>query len=318
MNVIDIFLLLIILLCIFSGYQKGFIRGAADLLLLAISAIFALWACRYVAAFFEEHIMSIGVWTLPVTFIICYLFAQAILSALLAKLLQSMSPATHTNAVNRALGVVPGAVNGMLYAAIAAALLLALPLTDGLSTKTRDSSLAIAMTPHVQWMEDKLAPVFGDAVHRSISSMTVEPGSQRSIELGFTVTDARPRPDLEAEMLRLVNEERRKEGLPELKADPEMREVARAHSRDMFAKGYFSHINKDGRSPAARAREAGVRFLAAGENLALAPTLKMAHTGLMNSPGHRANILRRSFGRVGIGVLEGGRHGLMVTQNFRN
>jgi uncharacterized protein YkwD len=94
--------------------------------------------------------------------------------------------------------------------------------------------------------------------------------------------------------------------------------VARAHSHDMFAKGYFSHISKEGTTPAERARKAGVRFITAGENLALAQTLRTAHDGLMNSPGHRANILRPSFGRVGIGVLDGGRHGLMITQNFRN
>jgi uncharacterized protein YkwD len=61
-----------------------------------------------------------------------------------------------------------------------------------------------------------------------------------------------------------------------------------------------------------------VRFLAAGENLAYAHTLQIAHTGLMNSPGHRANILRKQFGRLGIGILDGGIHGLMITQNFRN
>ena len=64
--------------------------------------------------------------------------------------------------------------------------------------------------------------------------------------------------------------------------------------------------------------EANVRFLTAGENLALAPTLQIAHTGLMRSPGHRANILQRDFGRVGIGIMDGGIHGLMVTQEFRN
>jgi uncharacterized protein YkwD len=65
-------------------------------------------------------------------------------------------------------------------------------------------------------------------------------------------------------------------------------------------------------------RDSGVRFLTAGENLALAPTIEVAHTGLMNSPGHRANILRREFGRVGIGVMDGGMRGLMVSQEFRN
>jgi uncharacterized protein YkwD len=65
-------------------------------------------------------------------------------------------------------------------------------------------------------------------------------------------------------------------------------------------------------------RKAKVRFLAAGENLALGQTLQICHRGLMNSPGHRANILKAAFGRVGIGILDGGFNGLMITQNFRN
>jgi uncharacterized protein YkwD len=86
----------------------------------------------------------------------------------------------------------------------------------------------------------------------------------------------------------------------------------------MFARGYFSHVTPEGRSPFDRMEAAGVSFRTAGENLALAPTLRIAHTGLMNSPGHRANILRPAFGRLGIGVMDGGPRGLMVTQNFRN
>ena len=63
------------------------------------------------------------------------------------------------------------------------------------------------------------------------------------------------------------------------------------------------------RQVAIRMRDAGVVFGTAGENLALAPSLDIAHTGLMNSPGHRANILNRSFTKVGIGVLDGGPYG---------
>ncbi len=38
----------------------------------------------------------------------------------------------------------------------------------------------------------------------------------------------------------------------------------------------------------------------------------------MNSPGHRANVLHASFGRLGIGILDGGYRGIMVSQEFRN
>ena len=139
-----------------------------------------------------------------------------------------------------------------------------------------------------------------------------------ALRLPFKVPTTRPRPDLEKQMLDLVNQERVKAGLKPLAPDPELTEVARKHSADMFARGYFAHDTPEGVTPFDRMRAANVRFLTAGENLALAPTIPVAHTGLMNSPGHRANILRPEFGRVGIGVMDGGMRGLMVSQEFRN
>jgi uncharacterized protein YkwD len=119
-------------------------------------------------------------------------------------------------------------------------------------------------------------------------------------------------------MLELVNAEREAAGLGRLAPDPELTEVARAHSADMFARGYFAHVSPDGLDPFDRMKRSGVSFRAAGENLALAPTVRVAHTGLMNSPGHRANILRPTFGRLGVGIVDGGYRGIMVSQEFRN
>jgi uncharacterized protein YkwD len=65
-------------------------------------------------------------------------------------------------------------------------------------------------------------------------------------------------------------------------------------------------------------RKGGVRYIAAGENIALSPTVKMAEDGFMKSPGHRENILRPVFRRVGIGAMRGGIHGIMFTQDFAN
>jgi uncharacterized protein YkwD len=119
-------------------------------------------------------------------------------------------------------------------------------------------------------------------------------------------------------MLDMVNKERTKQGLQPLKPDPELTNVGRTHSKDMFARGYFAHVNPEGKDPFDRMKEAHVNFYAAGENLALAQTLEIAHTNLMNSPGHRENILNPSFGRLGIGILDGGFYGLMISQEFRN
>ncbi|MGN6362248.1 MAG: CAP domain-containing protein, partial [Thermomicrobiales bacterium] len=94
--------------------------------------------------------------------------------------------------------------------------------------------------------------------------------------------------------------------------------IARAHGEEMFELGYFSHDSPVSGSPFDRLNAAGIQYHAAGENLALAPDLDIAMQGLMNSPGHRANILSPDYGRVGIGIISSRYHGLMFVQLFRN
>jgi uncharacterized protein YkwD len=119
-------------------------------------------------------------------------------------------------------------------------------------------------------------------------------------------------------MLQLVNAERAKSGLKPLKADLEMTQLARKHSADMFTRGYFSHNTPEGLDPFDRMHQSKIKFITAAENLAFAQTLTTAHTGLMKSPGHRANILNGVYGRLGIGIIYSTTHGLMITQEFRN
>jgi uncharacterized protein YkwD len=318
MNLVDALLLLVILFSIYLGYQKGFLIGALDLIALALSLMFAFRSYPYIAAFIQRHSTSMDVWSLPLAFIASFFFARIILSMLISAILRNTPQGVQRDPANKLLGIIPGAINGLINAAILSAILLAAPLLDGLSANTRESKLADRFVIPVERAEDKFAPVFDKAVRHSINSLTVEEESKKFITLPFSVKGPEIRPDLEQQMLILVNKERAKEGLSPLVEDTALRTLARAYSKDMFARSYFSHTNPDGKTLADRLHEAHIRYLSAGENLALAPTLTTAHNGLMNSPGHRANILQKSFGRVGIGVLEGGRYGLMITQEFRN
>lgn len=318
MNWIDWILIFIVLLSVWTGWQKGFILGMVDLISWVGSLLAGFFLYSYVANWIDEYITPLGVWSAPVAFVLTIIVARILLSLLFNPMLRSTSETTHESGVNKALGIVPGVVNGVINATIIAALFLIVPLWEGVSQAAQESKIANRLAENVEWVDDRLSPVFDEAVKRSINRMTVHPDSKETVKLNFKVEDPKPRPDLEARMLELVNKERAKNGLSPLKADPELTVVARAHSKDMFAKGYFSHVNLEGQSPSDRIQEARVRFLTAGENLAYAHTLSIAHTGLMNSPGHRANILHKDYGRVGIGILDGGIYGLMVTQNFRN
>ena len=119
----------------------------------------------------------------------------------------------------------------------------------------------------------------------------------------------------EARMLVLLNEARRTAGLNPVVADDELREVALAHSEDMVAHNFFSHVSPSTGTPDDRVLRSGALVSAAGENIAAAPTPETAHDGLMNSPGHRANMLRPDFTHVGIGAEESP-SGITVTLVF--
>lgn len=318
MSWIDGLLVIVMLFSLFAGWQRGFLLAAVELVCLVAAVLLAFAAYPLVAERLLQWQPGFGVWGAPLSFLGVYVLGRILLGAVARAGLRQLPERAHGHGVNRALGVLPGAANGLINATIVAMLLLVMPFSDRVSSAMRDSRLADRLAAPAEWVEAKLGPIFDPAVQQTLHKLTVRPGSRETVKLPFAVTTARPRPDLEAQMLVLVNEERNRHGLKPLVADEAAAEVARAHSRDMFARSYFSHVTPDGLDPFDRMRAGRLRYLAAGENLALARSLSMAHRGLMESPGHRANILRPAFGRVGIGILDGGRYGLMVTQNFRN
>lgn len=318
-NLIDIFLLVIVLVSAAHGWQRGFIWGAFDLVRWLLSLVAALRFYQPLARWLGAHInLWSDAWDQPIAFLLIAITTGAAVHLIGYALLRRLPKDVHKRSVNRLSGILPGLVNGFIAAAIVAALLLAIPLGESLRERARSSPLVNRLAGYTESLEAALVPVFEGAISETLNLLTIRPESTERVSLPFTVENSRPRPELEAQMLELVNAERRVAGLSELAADPEMTEVARRHSADMFQRGYFAHVTPENKDPFDRMRESNVRFLTAGENLALAPSLQMAHTGLMKSPGHRANILRPAFGRVGIGVMDGGVRGLMVTQNFRN
>ncbi len=318
-NPIDILLVIVIVLSVLNGYRRGFILGVLDLAGWVLSVLAGLRYYQSLALWLGPRIdLWSEVWDQPVAFTLIAVVVGIGIQIIGNLLLLRLPKDIHERRVNQVLGLVPGFVNGLIVAAVLSALLLAMPLSESLSERTRDSALVNRLAVYAERIEGQLRPVFAEAIQRTFNLLTIEPDSNERVNLPFKVENSRPRPDLEKQMLDLVNKERQANGLSPLAADPELTEVARRHSADMFVRGYFAHDTPEGLTPFDRMRAANVRFVTAGENLALAPTIPVAHTGLMNSPGHRANILRPQFGRVGIGVMDGGMRGLMVSQEFRN
>jgi uncharacterized protein YkwD len=318
-NLVDLLLLAVIILSLINGYRRGFVHGVLDLAAWLLSLLAGLRYYQPFSRWLGERIdLWSEVWDQPIAFILIGVFVSIIVHVIGSALLRRLPKDIQERPVNQTLGLLPGLANGLIVAAILSALLLAVPLSESLNERARESAIADRLSVYAERLESQLRPVFAEAIGRTFNLLTIRPESNERVTLPFKVATTRPRPDLEQRMLDLVNQERAAAGLRPVAADPELTEVARRHSADMFARGYFAHDTPEGRTPFDRMRDENVTFLTAGENLALAPTLQVAHTGLMNSPGHRANILRPQFGRLGIGIMDGGMRGLMVSQEFRN
>jgi uncharacterized protein YkwD len=115
-----------------------------------------------------------------------------------------------------------------------------------------------------------------------------------------TSATAAPAPLIDGRLLSLLNQAREAAGLAPLAPDPELRSLALAHTEDMANNGFFGHVSPTTGTPEDRARRAGLMVTILGENVAQASTPELAHQGLMDSPGHRANMLRSDFTHIGI------------------
>lgn len=122
---------------------------------------------------------------------------------------------------------------------------------------------------------------------------------------------------LESEVIKLVNQERSKRGLELLKANWQLSRVARYKSTDMRDKNYFAHNSPTYGSPFKMMEDFGLKFTAAGENIAKGQrTPKEVMNSWMNSPGHRNNILSPSFREIGVGVAKDKNGSYYWTQMF--
>lgn len=120
----------------------------------------------------------------------------------------------------------------------------------------------------------------------------------------------------EGRVLELINSDRYSQRLVSLVADESLSEMARLYSQDMFTRHFFEHKNPEGESLIDRLNKVGLRYAKVGENLAYGFSLEQLHQDLMNSSGHRDNILGRDFRRIGIGIVDYGINGKIITEIF--
>ncbi|MGV8146851.1 MAG: CAP domain-containing protein [Alkaliphilus sp.] len=109
----------------------------------------------------------------------------------------------------------------------------------------------------------------------------------------------------ELQLIEYVNQARKDAGLKTLTIDVDLSYVARVKSEDMYQNNYFSHTSPTYGSPFDMMNSFGIKYTRAAENIAKTSSVLSAHNGLMNSEGHRKNILNPNFTHIGVGIKNG-------------
>lgn len=216
------------------------------------------------------------------------------------------------------VSAIPAFLRSLVFVALTLVILATFPIQPAIKKAVLESKIGSQVLKNAYLLEIPVKNVFGGVSNDTLTFLTIKPKTDEKVNLGFQTDKFSVSEKDENDMISLVNKERTNRGLKALRFDAKLREIARSHSDDMFKRGYFAHYSPEGKSVADRAADFGVDYLVIGENLAYAPSLELAHNGLMNSEGHRANILSTDYGRIGVGVMDAGVYGKMFVQNFAN
>lgn len=331
-NWVDIVLIAIFFFYAFEGFEVGFAAASLDLLSFVFSFLIALKLYSFGGQLLVDTFgIAPGIANALSFFAIAFIselflgFSSRKFFKIAMRKIQSYITSEQrktsvklavVETANKVLGIVPGILSAGILLAFLLTLIIALPFSPALKQAVLNSSVGTMLLAQTQGIENKLSGVFGEAIHESLTFLTIAPKSHESVPLRFQTKEFHVDEEAEGVMLALVNKERENEGLPHVTMNEQLQVVAREHAKDMLQRGYFSHYSPEGLSPFDRLAASNVFYTAAGENLAFAPSTVLAMQGLMQSPGHRANILSENFQQVGIGVLDAGIYGKMFVQEF--
>lgn len=324
MNWVDIAIIGAFLFYFFEGIRRGFIEQTLELIGFFLTVFLALLGYHFFGALVTEKTGIQRQAADPIAFLIIWFVYQVLYSLILRYTYPNIPVRIRQALPNRLAGLVPAFLKGAVILSVILTVVLSIPVPAKLKSEISNSFFGSRFVNNSATVDHFINRVVGSDLKESLTFLTVPAQNEQIIEpsekvdLKFNTTEVTTDEASEAKMFQLVNEERLKAGVKPLVIDPRLTAVARAHSKDMFERGYFAHENPDGLSPFDRMAKAGISFEVAGENIAFAPTVKLAHDGLMRSPGHRKNILSPDYGHVGYGIIDGGIYGKMFSQEFKD
>lgn len=318
-NWIDLIVIFYLLVHLIGGIRKGLFSIFVSLISFVLALVVAFFTYAYSATFLIENFGLDKSYANVLGFFANIFIVKIIIFLIVYKALFGIASTITNSFLNRLAGGLVLFVYGLVIIFLIFSITLSFSLPEFMNKQILTSTTGEIVNSDPLKLNDKFKNIFGDILKTTIEKfdfLTVETGEGKKIDLNFKISDLKIDKQMEMDMLEMVNKERILSGLSILVVDEKAREVAREYGKNMFENGYFSHIDLDGNDHSYRMEAGGVEFMMSGENLALSQDLESAHEGLMNSTGHRKNILHPFFHRVGIGVVDGGEYGIIFVQNF--
>jgi uncharacterized membrane protein required for colicin V production len=316
---IDAALVLLIAAAIWGGYRSGFIATTYGLATWIVSFAAAVLFQAQAALVIERFGLSAAI-ARPLGFVVVLVFVEALFSIAgyfaLTPIVRAVHRVRPIERADRVLGIFPAAARALFVLGIILAALVVSPISSDYKATIESSRIARLLIDQISVLQPTLARLSGQ-LGESVPLFVTRLGEDQREPLDLP-DDLSLSADAVAErqMFDLVNEERISAGLSALIWDDRVVPVARQHSEEMFRLKYFAHQSPVSGTPFDRLKTAGITYSRAGENLAYAQSVAVAHRGLMQSPGHRENILRPEFTHIAIGVVSAGPYGRMFTQMF--
>ncbi|MBL7036705.1 CvpA family protein [Candidatus Microgenomates bacterium] len=315
-NYVDLIILFVFIYFATEAFRHGFWVIMADFMAFLSSLILALRFFKPVSIILKNNFNLTYSISDAIGFLISAILIESLLAFLLGHLIHKLPTKLKKHKFNKLLGVVPAFGEGIILVSFFLTLAIALPIKPVIKNDVTNSKIGSFLLEKTVGVENVVNSIFGGVINDSLTYLTIHPESGESIDLEVDSFNLQKDEQAEKKLFEKVNSERKKLAIEELSWNPEVVQVARDHGSDMWNRKYFSHFSLQGDSVSDRLKEGGVDYVLAGENLALAPTTMTAHTGLMNSEGHRQNILDPNFKKLGIGVIDNGVYGKMFVQIF--
>lgn len=321
LNWVDAVVLTLVLFYAIEGYALGAVFALFDLLKFVASFVGGLklyWLASWgLTTFF--HIPK-G-YSATIGFFLVSFAIELLLHISFRSFVKKVNKNIYENktipaVLNNILGIFPGMLSGVILLMFLLTVLTGLPVSPFLKNALSSSKTGSFLIARSQVVEHELNAIFGSTANDTLNFLTVEPLGNTVVSLDFSQSNGAIDVTAEKQMLADVNKERVARGQTELSLDSKLQTLARDYAKYMLSHGYFSHYTPEGLSPFDRMSARDILYQYAGENLAFSVNEQLAIQGLMNSKGHRDNILSPNFHRVGIGVVDAGIYGEMFVQEF--